>query len=383
MTSIDNLTIICSALLLVTMVLSSIQNPFLRKAFIRKSKDKKNPTSTPPLSVIITIHEEIEALEAHLSDFLNQDYPDFQIIIVTEKGSWQTEDVLKLFANDPRLYCTFIPENSRYMSRKKLAITLGVKAAEHEWVLLTEPTCRPNSDQWLKQMARNCGEDVDLIMGYSTYANEPKAKAYYRFTHIHTAFYLFRKAFRRTAFRTNCPNLMFRKSKFIAQNGFQGNLEWNTGPYDFIVNKYATKSNTVIELSQEARITEDNPTRKAWKDQQISCLETQKHLHRKLSMRLLFTADQVAMHLHYILIMAAMAYALLTQKWMLVASTAFILASTIIVRTLIGCRAIAEIGEHLPTWKIICLEIGIIWNHALNSIRHRLADKNDFTTHKL
>ena len=79
--------------------------------------------------------------------FLRQQYAaDYQVIVVCQSTDGETQDFLKrTAAENPHLYYTYIPESSRYMTRKKLQITLGVKAAKHEWIILTEPNCRPSN----------------------------------------------------------------------------------------------------------------------------------------------------------------------------------------------------------------------------------------------
>ena len=81
----------------------------------------------------------------------------------------ETSDVLKRFASNSHLYTTFIPESSRYMSKKKLAITLGVKAAKYDWVLMADICCFPTGDNWLQALARNCQEGKELVVGYTRY----------------------------------------------------------------------------------------------------------------------------------------------------------------------------------------------------------------------
>ncbi|MBP5712258.1 MAG: hypothetical protein J6W77_04550 [Prevotella sp.] len=87
----------------------------------------------PRISILITAHDNAMELDNHLPTLLSQDYPGiFEVIVVAEKGDGSTEDVLKRYLNNRLLYYTFIPDSSRYMSRKKLMITLGVKAARYE-----------------------------------------------------------------------------------------------------------------------------------------------------------------------------------------------------------------------------------------------------------
>ena len=109
----------------------------------------------PSVSIVITAHDNAAELRRNLPLVLAQQYPgNFQVIVVAEKGDSETENVLKLLSADKHLYYTLIPESSRYMSRKKLSITIGVKAAKSEWIMLVEPSCRPEAEHWLATAIR-------------------------------------------------------------------------------------------------------------------------------------------------------------------------------------------------------------------------------------
>lgn len=385
---IDEITIYGSVIIVIVAILSSLQNPFFRRAFLKINKYSTDLKSTneeeipTPISVIITVQDNAHGIEQHLPSFLNQVYDaDFQIIVVSEKGEYETEDILKRFEENPHFYHTFIPDSSRYMSKKKLAITLGVKAAKNEWIILTDASCQPASNNWLNTMARNCSEDKNLVLGFSQYSEDDKP--YHRFEHLHTAYYLMRKAIKGTAYRTNCPNLMFRKSEFMQQNGFCGDLNFVRGEYDFLVNKYARPASTSIELSQEARMIEDAPTKQLWKNKHIFYQATRKHLKRAVSHRILYNADQWAIHLNLLLILGTLTFSIITQRWVLTATSGFALILTLILRTIIGKKALQMFEEDIPSWKIVPYEISIVWHNLLNIIRYMKADKYDFTSHKV
>jgi hypothetical protein len=386
---LDEITLYGSVIIIIIAILSSLQNPFFRRGFLRKIKRSQdaedaveNEQNRPSLSVIITAQDNAYELEQHLPIYLNQAYEaDFQVIVVSEKGDNDTEDVLKRFEGNAHFYHTFVPNSSRYMSKKKLAITLGVKAAKYEWVILTDASCQPASDNWLNAMAENCSDDKNLVLGISQYAED--TKPYPRFEHIHTAYYLMRKAVNGIAYRTNSPLVMFRKSEFMQQNGFSGDLDLVRGEYDFLVNKYARKSSTALELSPDTRIIEDVPTKRTWINKHIFYQATRKHLRRSLSLRLLYNLDQWAIHLNLLLILATLALSIITQRWILTASAGFALILTILLRTIIGKKAIHEFDENLSAWKVFPYEISIVWHNLLNIIRYWRADKYDFTSHKL
>lgn len=98
------------------------------KLEMRLKKETVLRETLPPISIIITPHENARELEENLPLFLEQDYPsDFKVIVVAWKSDSDDEDVLKRYSSNPHLYTTYIPDSSRYMSRKKLAITLRLK----------------------------------------------------------------------------------------------------------------------------------------------------------------------------------------------------------------------------------------------------------------
>lgn len=386
--SIEYIMIIGASALMAVSLLSAFVNPFFRRSFLKKaSLDDSNGeisggNELPPLSVVITLNDNNLQMEERLPLYLSQDYlSDFQIIIVHEEGNHEASDILKRFAGDEHIYHTFFPSSSRYVSRKKLAITMGVKAAKHEWILLTDIDCQPASRNWLRAMARNAKEDKNLVLGISKYAEE--TKPYPRFEHLHALYYALRKAAKGTAYRTNCTHLMFRKSEFLAQGGFCGNLDLQRGEYDFLVNKYAQKGSAAIETSPDAWMIADPPNRKAWRNKHIYYLAGRRQMQRRRAYRLRYNADQWAIHLPLILTLSTIAYATATRNWPLVGAASFCLLLTAILRTLLAKKALAAFGEKLPAWKLYPYEVSIIWHNLVNLIRYRRANKLDFTSHRI
>ena len=51
---------------------------------------------------------------------------------------------------------------------KKFALTLGIKTAKYEHILLTDADCIPKSKVWIKKMTSNFYK-ADIILGYGSY----------------------------------------------------------------------------------------------------------------------------------------------------------------------------------------------------------------------
>lgn len=394
MITISLTTIIAGAAVVVLAIVGSLINPFLRSLRFPESlipaEDGINPASSAsnrseqqPVTVLITAHDNLQELERNLPMFLRQQYTaDYQVIVVCQSTDGETQDYLKrMAAENSHLYYTFIPESSRYMSRKKLQITLGVKAAKYEWIILTEPTCKPENDKWLATMARQCHEPNHMVLGYVGFDNETKGVR--RFDSIRKAYYLLRRAQETYGYRTHMPNVAFRKSDFMQEQGYQGNLALVRGEYDFLVNKYATCGDTAVELDCDAWLIHDEPTDKAWHNAHLYLLAARKTLDRARSMRTLMFFDHLMPHLSLIASIATLAYSILAENWILTGCAGFALILLFVLRMLIANKAIKRFDDEISMFALPFYEYGIVWRNLANKLRFWHADKNDFISHKL
>lgn len=395
MITISLTTIIAGAVVVVLAILGSLINPFLRSLRFPEQPQQAEESATEgaslpssheklePITVLITAHDNLQELERNLPMFLCQQYAaDYQVIVVCQSTDGETQDYLKRMATEnSHLYYTYIPESSRYMSRKKLQITLGVKAAKYEWIILTEPTCKPTNAKWLAAMARQCHEPNHMVMGFV--GLDEKTKGVRRFECILKAFYLLRRAQKTYGYRTHMPNVAFRKSDFMRGQGYQGNLELVRGEYDFLVNKYAPYGETAVELDSDAWLVHDKPTNKAWHNAHLYLQASRKSLDRAMSMRALMMVDHLLPHLSLIASIATLAYSILTENWILAGCAGFALILLFVLRMIIATKAIKHFDDGLSTFLLPFYEYGIIWRNFANRLRYWQADKNDFTSHKL
>lgn len=385
MTTISLSTIIAGAVVVVLAILGSLINPFLRSLRFpdKERNDAETDSAQEPVTVLITAHDNLPELKRNLPMFLRQQYTsDYQVIVVCQSTDGETQDYLKrMSAENTHLYFTYIPESSRYMSRKKLQITLGVKASKYEWIILSEPTCRPESEKWLTTMARNFQASNHLVMGYV--GLEEETKQVRRFECIRKAYYLLRRAQRSYGYRTHMPNVAFRKSDFMRLQGYQGNLELVRGEYDFLVNKYAPCGNTAVELDCDSWLVHDEPSSKAWHNAHLYLQASRKTLDRAASMRTLMFFDHLIPHLSLVTSVAVLAYAIYKQDWILTGCAVFALLLLFVLRMIIANKAIKHFDKEISMLALPFYEYGTVWRNFANKWRYWRADKNDFTSHKL
>ena len=119
-------------------------------------------------SVIMTVFDNGNELEQHLPAFLTQQYePGYEIIVVDESSTDNTDDVLKMMKQQyPHLYSTFLPKPDIHVTRKRLALTIGVKASKNEWIILSDIYSFPQSATWLQDISENLGKESGIMLGY-------------------------------------------------------------------------------------------------------------------------------------------------------------------------------------------------------------------------
>lgn len=377
----DDLTIIICAVLLLLAMASVLTDTFLK--CVPEGEDTAEVGNLEPVSVIIIADNNSCELEKHLPIFLSQDYPTgYEVIVVVSKNEDNTDDVLKSFmAQHKNLYATFVPDSSRYMSRRKLAITLGVKAAKHNLMLLTDADCCPDSNHWILSMATASRRAKSpIVVGYSNY--NAGTKPFRLFCRLHRQYALMCGITAGRAFSTASRNLMFEKQMFMDGKGFQGNLKYLRGEYEFIVNKYGENNVVTLATTPNSRLTEDEPTRMAYINECVFHAETYRHLQRGLHHCAAFIADMFSLHLCLLTAVAAGSYAGFMQNWIVLGVAVLALIIPMVTRTLTARRAIRFLGVPISPSCAVIHELNLAWHNLAVSIRHKRADKIDFISHK-
>ena len=282
-------------------------------------------TQNPPLSVIIVAKDAAHELQENLPFILEQDYPEFEVIVIYDRPADDCDNTLKLLEDKyPNLYHTFIPDSARYISHKKLGITMGIKASRHEWLVFTEPDCRPQSNQWLKQMARNFTPATEIVLGYSNYEKVPGwfNKKITFDTLLNSMRYL-GMAVSGHPYMGTGRNMAYRKTLYYKQKGFASHLNLQRGEDDLFINELATSSNTRVETDFNATTRIQPVYRyKDWKEEKVSYMATARFYHG--IQRYFLGFETFSRLLFYAACIAGIVFGVLNFHW-LVAGIAFLI----------------------------------------------------------
>lgn len=213
----------------------------------------------PPVSIIVDACNETDQLVRFLPLVLNQEYPEYEVIVITDSAAEATSDMLsEMKAQHPNLHTTFTPHGTRSLSRKKLALMIGIKAAKHDIVLTTNANCRPTSDQWLRLMARNFVPGIDVVLGYSHYRyhrDKRWARRWRILDTVTTATQWLGSAIAGRPYRGTTDNLAYRKHLFFDVNGFARTMNLTWGEDDVFLCQIARGDNTRVELAAESQLS--------------------------------------------------------------------------------------------------------------------------------
>lgn len=240
-------------------------------------------SSGEPVSVIICARDEANNLENNLPHILEQDYPDYEVVVVNDCSEDNTEEVLDGFKKKYKnLRSTILKKDLKFRHGKKLALTIGIKSAVHDYVLLTDADCRPASPLWISQMQKHFVPPNEIVLGYGRYERKPGLlNKLLRFDTFFIAMQYLSFALAGFPYMGVGRNLAYKRSLFFENKGFASHLKLESGDDDLFINEVASKKNTEVEYSHLAHTWSVPPDSWAgWFSQKRRHLTTGMHYSR-------------------------------------------------------------------------------------------------------
>lgn len=248
-------------ILLIRFIWIFVQFCALYKKEIRPSVDLQQN-----ISVLICARNEAENLKKHIPLICRQKYPSFEVLIVNDASTDNTERVINELENKfSNLRHTIIPKDSKFDHGKKLAMTIGIKASKYDQLVLTDADCEPVGEYWLAEMAASLNVKP-IVLGYGAYKTKKGLlNKLIRFdTFQIAANYL-------TSARIGLPymgvgrNMAYKKEIYQNAQGFKKHYHIESGDDDLLINQMARRKNTIINIEKNC-ITYSQPksTFKQW-----------------------------------------------------------------------------------------------------------------------
>lgn len=267
------------------------------------TKPTKNKCSNIPVSVIICARNESKNIQKHLPHILNQNYSNFEIILIND-GSYDNtlaifEATKEKYKNTHQIKIVNVAENDNFWGNKKYALTLGIKAASNEHLLFIDADCKPVSNNWISEMTSNFTEEKEIVLGYGTHQKVKNSflNKLLRFETLYTALQYFSYAKIGLPYMGVGRNLAYKKSLFFNSNGFAKHMHIKSGYDDLFINENGNRKNVAIVFSPDSfTISKPKESFKSWihqKRRHISAATHYKNIHKLLlgmsySVQLLF-----------------------------------------------------------------------------------------------
>lgn len=300
------------------------------------AKPKQISPKRTPISVIVCAKNEAENVEKFIPLLAQQDYPDFELVLIDDASS---DNTLELFEAFEKKYSNIklvkVENNEAFWGNKKFALTLGIKAAKHEYLLFTDADCRPNSDQWIREMSSRFTVEKTIVLGYGAYEKLPGfLNKLIRFETMLTAVQYFSWAKSGRPFMGVGRNLAYKREEWLNVRGFMDHMKIRSGDDDLFINQAAKGSNTTTCYSPDSfTYSEPKTSFKEWFTQKRRHVSTSGHYKVADKMQLgIFYVSQLSFILLAIVLLA------FRYQWIIVASV-------------VGFR-------YLSTWLVLGLSAG-------------------------
>lgn len=299
---------------------------FSRLAFYRKSA---LPDEAPqiPVSIIVCAFNEEANLKKNLPLLLQQDYhrnqkPYFEVVVVNDNSEDDTYYLLmEMQKKYPHLHVVNLTQDAKLIPGKKFPLSMGIKSAHCDHVLLTDADCRPASKHWLRRMSASFSGTKKIVLGFSPYSVAPGwLNKKIRFEATHGAIQYLSFALAGVPYMGVGRNLAYHKELFQQSKGFSSHHHIMSGDDDLFINQVATTENTAICVHPEAFTWSDpKKSNEEWHFQKKRHLSTGKYYRRKHQVLLAMYNGS-----HFLSWMALIPCILFPQ-WILVSLSAWVL----------------------------------------------------------
>jgi glycosyltransferase involved in cell wall biosynthesis len=219
------------------------------------SKTQKSAPKKIPISVIVCAKNEEENVSKFIPVLAEQDYPDFEIILIDDASSDNTLEVFEAFEKQySNIRLVKVANNEAFWGNKKFALTMGIKAAKKDYLLFTDADCYPTSKDWITSMSSQFTLHKTFVLGYGAY--EKTAGSFLnkiiRFETMLTAVQYFSWAKIGRPYMGVGRNLAYKREEFFNVNGFIDHMKIRSGDDDLFINQAANGKNTTFCYAPES-----------------------------------------------------------------------------------------------------------------------------------
>lgn len=235
-----------------------------------ESTGSATESGLPPVSVVLTAHNDASWLRENLVYLLEQDYPNFEVVVVDYLSQDDTQFVLKLLKDYyPHMKVVTFKEDVNLYQGKKYPLSIGIKSAKNDILLLADPDCTPKNLQWLRGMVNGYrGKETQIVLGYCGLKRTKTLLGWLQeYDNLAYSAQYLGSALAGHPYTGSGRNLSYRRSFFFSQGAFIRHYGVADGSDDLFVYHNANRKNTAVCINSDACLTtEPKKSFAAWHD---------------------------------------------------------------------------------------------------------------------
>jgi glycosyltransferase involved in cell wall biosynthesis len=200
------------------------------------------------VSIVVCSKNNWHGLSQLIPNLINQNYENFEIVVVDDFSTDQTIENIKKI-NNPKVK---VVKANLDLPGKKHALTCGIESAKYDWILLTDSDCLPSSEEWVKTMMQY-SSNADVVLGFGPYFKEYcLLNDFIRYETILTALQYMSFAQWGLSYMGVGRNMLYKKSMFIAQNGFKSHQDIASGDDDLFIQNLPKSTKFAVAIAPQS-----------------------------------------------------------------------------------------------------------------------------------
>lgn len=311
---------------------------FSRLAFYKAKPKQYNQQQ--PVSVVVCARDEADNIVKNLPGVLLQKYTTSNEVILVNDNSmddtkYLIDELKKTFKN---LHPIELTQEAKLIAGKKFPLSMGIKSAKYETILLTDADCVPASEYWMQLMQDGYYPNTEIVLGYGAFKKTGSLlNKIVRFETFHAALQYLSYALAGIPYMGVGRNLSYKKEVFFKNKGFSAINQMPGGDDDLFINKVANKYNTSIVIDADAHtLSESKETWKDWFRQKTRHFSTAKYYRGKHKFLLtLYSSTQFLVYPLFVL-------SILFFNWWI---ACILFASRLIVQSFVYFKTMKKLNE--------------------------------------
>lgn len=257
-----------------------------RVAFFKENKlttDEKQKY-TPSVSVVMCVKDDAYNLEKKLPIILEQEYPNFEVVVVNDASKDETEYVLRVLQEIyPNLNVVNLYNNVNGFLGKKYPLSLGIKSAKNEIILLTESDTMPLNYNWITTMVKGFKQKKDIVLGFTNFEQKPTfLNTLMHYENLTSAMNYLGNAILNNPYMGQGRNMAYKREFFFETGGFISQYNISVGDDDLFINKNANSKNTSVIINKESiNLSSPKEKREEWVIQKKKHFKSMSHFKLK------------------------------------------------------------------------------------------------------